>query len=544
MTITGVCQVTNPADGVPPGIFPSPTQSPGVFLTTSRDLTERVHGHDAKIVLQAGAGFGRVLFPGVLGDRTPVAPSAIPYRWDPNITCREMTVEEIKGIVAQFRIVGMVAREAGLDGVQVHAIHEGHLLDQFAISLFNHRIDECGGSLENRLRFAREVVEAIHESARDDFPAQLRFSPKSMIKALGVGAMPGESFSELGRDIDEGIEAARLLVSYGYEALDVDVGSYDAWYWSHPPTYQDRGLYVPYAPYARQLHEACPTIPLIVAGRVEDPDLAAAATADDTATLVSPARPTLADPDIVDKLHRGRRDPVRPCISCQEGCIGRIEKYSSLRCAVNPLAAREIERPMAAGHRSHPDARPHRHPPVRGGPRPRRTGFDSPVPRSRRGRTGRRGNGCPARPRLPRRPGRHRGRRPHQLRTGHLTARTRHRGYDRRGTVGRPGEERAPVHGESRDAPRPGPVPRGRGADRGSREPCQRRDLIVTVDGEERRAPVTTVVTAIGYTPRPELMSEVRAAGIPCHVVGDARRRANIMDTIWDAFEVASQLEE
>ena len=344
LIITGVCPVVNPADGLPLGLIPNPTHSPGLFLTTSRDLTERVHAYGSRIVLQVGAGFGRVLMPSLIGPgKSPVAPSAIPYRWDPSVTCREMTVEEIHGVVAQFRVAGAVAREAGFDGIQVHAVHEGYLLDQFAISLFNHRTDEYGGSLENRLRFAREIVDAVHAGAGEDFPVQLRFSPKSMIKDLGVGAMPGEEFEEKGRDIDEGIEAARLLYSYGYEVLDVDVGSYDAWYWSHPPMYQAKGLYLPWA---RQLKEACPEIPLIVAGRMDDPDLAAAAVADGTAQMVSLARPTLADPEIVNKLQRGRPELVRPCISCQEGCMGRIEEYSSLRCAVNPLSGRETERPM------------------------------------------------------------------------------------------------------------------------------------------------------------------------------------------------------
>ncbi|MBE6477296.1 MAG: 2-enoate reductase [Propionibacteriaceae bacterium] len=614
LIITGVCQVTNPADAVPPGIFPNPTQSPGVFLTTSRDLTERVHGYDAKIVLQAGAGFGRVLFPGVLSGRTPVAPSAIPYRWDPTITCREMTAEEIKGVVAQFRIVGMVAREAGFDGIQVHAIHEGYLLDQFAISLFNHRTDEYGGPLENRLRFAREVVEAIHESAGDDFPVQLRFSPKSMIKSLGVGAMPGESFSELGRDIDEGIEAARLLESYGYEALDVDVGSYDAWYWSHPPMYQDKGLYVPYA---RQLHEACPDIPLIVAGRMDDPELAAAATADGTATLVSLARPTLADPDIVNKLQRGRRDLVRPCISCQEGCIGRIEKYSSLRCAVNPLAAREIERPMpqatdrtrmrvlivgggVAGMEAARVLAERGHIPVLheasdrlggvviAGGQPsfkrddlaliawyerqlenlgvevhlgsrvdadliRRSGADHVLVAT--GSTPQSidlGEGIPvveATDAL--------------LDPGSLGDRVAIVGGGLTGcelaiSLRERGTEVTIVEALSDVLEKNAPlcmanhvmlhdlVPyRGVEVLTGARaNRVNDEGLLVTVDGAERLVPATTVVTAIGYTPRHELLSEVRAAGIPCHVVGDARRCANIMYAIWDAFEVASQLEK
>ncbi len=614
LIITGVCQVTNPADGVPPGLIPNPTQSPGVFLTTSRDLTERVHGYDAKIVLQAGAGFGRVITKAILGGRTPVAPSAIPYRWDPTITCREMTVEEIKGVVAQFRIVGMVAREAGFDGIQVHAIHEGYLLDQFAISLFNHRTDEYGGPLENRLRFAREVVEAIHESAGDDFPVQLRFSPKSMIKALGVGAMPGESFSESGRDIDEGIEAARLLESYGYEALDVDVGSYDAWYWSHPPMYQDKGLYVPYA---RQLHEACPDIPLIVAGRMDDLELAAAATADGTATLVSLARPTLADPDIVNKLQRGRRDLVRPCISCQEGCIGRIEKYSSLRCAVNPLAAREIERPMpqatdrtrmrvlivgggVAGMEAARVLAERGHIPVLheasdrlggvviAGGQPsfkrddlaliawyerqlenlgvevhlgsrvdadliRRSGADHVLVAT--GSTPQSldlGEGIPvveATDAL--------------LDPGSLGDRVAIVGGGLTGcelaiSLRERGTEVMIVEALSDVLEKNAPlcmanhvmlhdlVPyRGVEVLTGARaNRVNDEGLLVTVDGAERLVPATTVVTAIGYTPRHELLSEVRAAGIPCHVVGDARRCANIMYAIWDAFEVASQLEK
>ena len=230
LIITGVCQVTNPADGIPPGIIPSPTQSPGIFMTTGRDLTERVHAYGSKIVLQVGAGFGRVIMPAVLGVRTPVSASPIPYRWDPSRTCREMTVEEIQGIVNGFRTTATVAKAAGFDGIQVHAVHEGYLLDQFAISFFNQRTDDYGGSLENRLRFAREVVEAIHETVGEDFPVQLRYSVKSMVKDWGQGAMPGEEFEEKGRDLDEGIEAARLLVSYGYEVLDVDVGTYDSWY--------------------------------------------------------------------------------------------------------------------------------------------------------------------------------------------------------------------------------------------------------------------------------------------------------------------------
>ena len=345
MIITGVCQVTNPVEHVPSGMMPNPTLSPGNFLRTSRELVEKVHAYDSKIVLQVGAGFGRVVMKSILGGERPAAPSEVPYCWDPSITCREITRDEIGQIVANFRVAAGVARAAGYDAIQVHAVHEGYLLDQFAIEKMNRRTDEYGGSLENRLRFAREIVEAVHETVGDDFPVQLRYSVKSMMKDWNHGAMPGEEFQEAGRDVDEGIEAARLLRSYGYDAFDIDVGCYDSWYWNHPPMYQEKGLYLPYA---QQLKEAIPDLPIIVAGRLDDPDLALRATREIGADMVSLGRPVLADADIANKIGEGRLESIRPCISCQEGCLGRIEEYSMLGCAVNPEACREADLKLLA----------------------------------------------------------------------------------------------------------------------------------------------------------------------------------------------------
>ena len=158
-----------------------------------------------------------------------ISPSCL-HRWLDKV-CRELTVDEIHTIVKRFGEGAYNAKRAGFDGVEIHAVHEGYLIDQFAISFFNHRTDEYGGSLENRLRFAREIVEEIHAKCGRDFVVALRYSPKSFIKDWRVGALPGEEFEEKGRDLPEGIEAAKLLVSYGYDCLDVDVGSYDAWWW-------------------------------------------------------------------------------------------------------------------------------------------------------------------------------------------------------------------------------------------------------------------------------------------------------------------------
>lgn len=180
-------------------------------------------------------------------------------------------------------------------------------------------------------------MEEIKSRCGEDFVVALRYSPKSFIKDWRVGALPGEEFEEKGRDIPEGIEAAKLLVKYGYDCLDVDVGSYDAWWWSHPPMYQKKGLYIEYA----KLVKDAVDVPIICAGRMDDADMAAKAVEDGACDIVSLGRPLLADPDYVNKLKAGKVESIRPCLSCQEGCMGRIQEYSALNCAVNPACCRE-----------------------------------------------------------------------------------------------------------------------------------------------------------------------------------------------------------
>lgn len=336
LIITGVTFVDNEIEehGMPN--CPCSTHNPVQFIRTGKEMTERIHAYNAKVFLQMSGGFGRVTIPTNLGEFPPVAPSPIQHRWLDK-TCRELTVDEIHTIVKKFGDGAFNAKRAGFDGVQIHAVHEGYLIDQFAISLFNNRTDEYGGSLENRLRFAKEIVEEIKSRCGEAFPVTVRYSPKSFIKGLRDGAMPGEEFEEKGRDLPEGIETAKLLVSYGYDALDTDVGSYDSWWWSHPPMYQEKGLYMPFA----KLMKETVDVAVICAGRMDNPEMASKAVADGTCDMVSLGRPLLADPDYVNKLRSGKIASIRPCISCQEGCMGRIQEYSMINCAVNPQACRE-----------------------------------------------------------------------------------------------------------------------------------------------------------------------------------------------------------
>ena len=336
LIITGVTFFDQVVEKQDPSTVPNPLYKPVNFVKTSREMTERIHAYGSKIFLQLSGGFGRVTIPTNVGDIPPVAPSAIPHRWLDK-TCRAITVDEIHAIVKQFGEAAFHAKRAGFDGVQIHAVHEGYLIDQFAISMFNQRTDEYGGSLENRLRFAKEIVEEIKKICGNDFPVTLRFSVKSMIKDWRVGALPGEDFEEKGRDTEEGLKAAKLLESYGYDALDTDVGTYDAWWWNHPPMYQKKGLYREYCKMVKEVVD----IPVFCAGRMDNPDMALEAIENGECDVIDLGRPLLADPDYCNKLRCGKITQIRPCISCHEGCMGRVASYSLLNCAVNPQAARE-----------------------------------------------------------------------------------------------------------------------------------------------------------------------------------------------------------
>lgn len=315
---------------------PSPTMNAHQFIRTGIEMTERIHAYGSKIFLMMSAGFGRVSIPEDQGADDPAAPSPIPHRWIDK-TCRAISIDEIHAIINSLGQGAAIAKRAGFDGIMIHAVHEGYLMDQFAISMFNQRTDEYGGSVENRLRFAKEVREAIADTCGWDFPVAMRFSAKSFIKDWRSGALPGESFAEKGRDLPEGLQMARLLEEYGYDALDVDVGCYDSWWWNHPPMYQEKGLYLEYAKAVKEVVG----IPILCAGRMDDPEMAVQAVEKGWIDIVSLGRPLLADAGYVRKLHSGRQKDIRPCISCQEGCMGRIQNFSLINCAVNPQCARE-----------------------------------------------------------------------------------------------------------------------------------------------------------------------------------------------------------
>ena len=319
------------------------------------------HKTGAKLFVQLTAGFGRsftvssmmeMLYTNpalrVLSrpfmDLDKITSSASPAenRWSDRVPSREMTKAEIQAIIDSFAKSAALLKAAGVDGVEVHAVHEGYLLDQFTLKYVNHRTDEYGGSLENRYRFAAEIVQAIKAACGQDFPVSLRYSVVSKTKGLRRGALPGEAYTEVGRDMAESELAARLLQDAGYDMLNCDNGTYDAWYWAHPPVYMPENCNLADVRHIKHFVD----IPVVCAGRLT-PEAAAEAIAAGELDGAGFARPFLADQAWVTKLMEDRREDIRPCILCHNGCFNMChykgvpndqdlpDSLHLARCAVN-----------------------------------------------------------------------------------------------------------------------------------------------------------------------------------------------------------------
>ena len=324
---------------------------------------EEFHKTGSKLFIQLAAGFGRSMAingwmsylakhdflnklasPIVDVQYSCASASATPNRWNEELKSRPMTRAEIKEMVEAFGKTAKKLRDAGVDGVEIHAVHEGYLLDQFTMKNWNFRTDEYGGSFENRFRFPVEIVKCIHEYAGDDFPVSLRYSVVSKTKGWGKGAMPyEEDFEEFGRDMEESEKAVKYLEEAGYAMFNCDNGTYDAWYWAHPPQYMPDNCNLKYVEHIKNFTNA----PVVCAGRM-DPVKAAEEIAAGRLDAVAIARQNLVDHEWVHKIKEGRQDEIKPCIRCHNGCFN-FAKYKGTpnlqntmdslhlgRCALNP----------------------------------------------------------------------------------------------------------------------------------------------------------------------------------------------------------------
>ena len=327
-----------------------------------KEFMDEIHKYGAKLFIQITAGMGRswaIPTPLVMVHNNPVlrtickpiidtshelaSPSALPSRWSDKITCPEMTVKQIEEIVDAFAKTAYLCKKAGVDGIEVHAVHEGYLLDQFTLPYTNKRTDKYGGSFENRYRFATDIVKAIKAKCGNDYPVSLRYSVQSKVKAFGVGAVPGEEYTEIGRTMEESEKAAKYLQDAGYDMLNADNGTYDSWYWAHPPMYMPLNCNLEDVAHIKKFVD----IPVVCAGRME-PEVGAKAIAEGKIDAMGVARQFLADDQWITKLIEDRLEDIRPCICCHNACFN-MAKYKGTanqqtipdashiaRCALDP----------------------------------------------------------------------------------------------------------------------------------------------------------------------------------------------------------------
>ncbi len=329
-----------------------------------RDLAKwmpKFHETGAKLFVQLTAGFGRsftvskmmeklynnkvlrVLSKPVMNlDKICASASESPNRWSDKLPSREMTKKEISKFIYAFARSAKMLKDAGVDGVEVHAVHEGYLLDQFTLKYVNKRTDEYGGKLENRYRFAAEIVKAIKKECGKDFPVSLRYSVVSKTKGFREGALPGEDYIEAGRDMAESELAIKFLEEAGYDMFNCDNGTYDAWYWAHPPVYMEENCNLEYVEHIKQFT----TKPVVCAGRMTI-ERGAKSISENKLDAIGIARQFLADPKWLTKYLEGRKEDIRPCIQCHNGCFNMChykgvpndqalsDSLHLSRCAVN-----------------------------------------------------------------------------------------------------------------------------------------------------------------------------------------------------------------
>ena len=311
------------------GVGPTILQNPDAFKMTATELNERAGAYGTKIFAQITMGLGRN-YPNL------PAPSPVHVFRHPGEVSPELTRDQIKSKIESVVKASKIAKDSGFSGVEVHSIHWGYLLDQFALSMMNHRTDEYGGSLENRLRAAKEILEGIKQECGSDFPVSMRLGLKTFVKGFEQASLTGEE--EIGRTLEEGIEIAKLLESYGYDCLNVDTGIYDSFYYACPPMYMPKGYLVELAAKAKE----AVNIPILAGGRMNEADIAERAIRDGKIDAVVLGRAALADPEYPNKVLTGHTEKIRPCIACNQGCITRLQQGKQPTCAVNPAAMREV----------------------------------------------------------------------------------------------------------------------------------------------------------------------------------------------------------
>ncbi len=328
LIISGGTTVTT---AIEPGLAQlATTRIDGVaHLSRLSEFCDAIHHHGAKIAIQLSAGVGRVSSE----NGRSVSASAVPCLRDPSIMTRELTTDEIKTIIEAYGRSARIASEAGADAIEIHG-YGGYLTDQFMTSLWNKRTDAYGGQLEGRLRFPLELIEAVQGATGGTVPIIFKFTVEHYL--------PG------GRTIEEGLDIARRLEKAGVAALHVSGGCFEVWHRTIPCMHEPPAGKADLSAAVKNVVR----IPVIVDGKLGDPNVAEKVLQEQKADFIGLGRPLLADPDWPVKVEQGKPEDIRPCVGDLEGCLGRTMKYLYMSCTVNPCTGMEREYALApAGER-------------------------------------------------------------------------------------------------------------------------------------------------------------------------------------------------
>jgi mycofactocin system FadH/OYE family oxidoreductase 2 len=285
-----------------------------------KPVVEEVHRHGARI-------FAQIWHPGRNGSSRELgyptwAPSPIASMLFGEVP-HEMTVSEIHEVTEGFAAGAERMKRAGLDGVEIHASH-GYLIEQFISPSSNQRSDDYGGSEENRIRFVREVIDAVRDAVGPDYTVGIRIS--------------GDEFTPGGLTLEDMQRIIQALTASG--KLDyVNVSFYGMTGAVIAPMYVPPGSFVYLAAGIKEVVD----VPVFCIGRINDPVMAERILANHQADVVGMTRANICDPELPNKAREGRLDEIRFCIACNEGCWGRVSYNTGISCALNPSVGREEE---------------------------------------------------------------------------------------------------------------------------------------------------------------------------------------------------------
>ena len=297
------------------------------IIPAYRALADAVHAHECLVFTQL-THMGRRAQADGEEAAVLLAPSQIPERVHREVP-HELEAEQIAELVRAFGEAARRCREAGLDGIELSMAHN-HLIDQFWSPLFNQRLDEYGGSLENRMRFGFEVLRETRRFVGRDFVVGARISGDEFTR----GGLTAADMAEIAR---------RLAVSGLVDFLSIIGGgahTYELQAAAVPNMSYATGVFVPLAAAIKQ---AAPGLAIFHASRIVDPVHADRVVAAGEIDVVGMTRALIADPELPRKAREGRLDDIRTCVGANEGCIDRIYQGKPVTCVQNPATGRERE---------------------------------------------------------------------------------------------------------------------------------------------------------------------------------------------------------